>query len=101
MTAVGQHPRGHDRYFGKDSYTGYGNSRVAELLEEAATTVSPEEQDRLYRELVPIFQRELPALFLYPGVQTTVAHRRVRGLRNQVRVDPVSHMEELWLARER
>lgn len=35
--------------------------------------------------------------FPYPWVQATVAHRRVRGLHGRHPVDPLLHMEELWL----
>ena len=49
---------------------------------------------------MPILQEELPMTFLYPWVQATVAHRRVRGLHSHHRVDPLIHMEELGLEEE-
>ncbi len=55
------------------------------------------ERDLIYGRLSSIFQKDLPATFLYPFVATFVAHRRVRGLTSPFRADPVMHMEELWL----
>ena len=84
-------------FFGQGSLIRYHNPRVAALLERAAAVLDPEEIDRTYRELVPIFQSDLPATFLFPLVRTTVAHRRVRGMSSPYREDPVWYMDELWL----
>lgn len=61
--------------------------------------MDPDEIDRTYRELAPIFQAELPVTFLAPSVVTTIAHRRLRGLSGPFRASPVLHMDELWLER--
>ncbi len=39
----------------------------------------------------------MPITFLGPRVNVVFAHRRLKGLRSPWRVDPVLHMEELWL----
>ena len=90
-------PFGHIEFFGSGSLLGYRNPRVAALLGRAAESFNPEEHDRIYRELEPIFQADLPVTFLYPLVRTTVAHRRVRGMSSPYREDPVWYMDELWL----
>ncbi|HYO46015.1 MAG TPA: hypothetical protein VEY33_04940 [Gemmatimonadota bacterium] len=92
--------RGNARLFGKNSLLGYANPRVAELLERAAASMNPEERDRIYRELWPIFQEELPMTPLYPARWTHVVHRRVRGLSSPFRADPLWYAEELWLEEE-
>ncbi len=79
----------------------YRNPKVTALLKEAGDTLNPDEQDRTYRALWPIFQADLPVTFLYHGVVTTVATRRVRGLSSPWRADPVWHMEDLRLEDER
>jgi len=88
--------------FGKDSALGYANPKVSALLDEAESTVDQARFEQIFRELMPIFQAELPATFLNPSVWTTVVHRRVRGLsRSFARMSPVVYMRELWLEDER
>lgn len=84
-------------FFEGDSPSGYANPRVRSLLGEARETWDPAARDRIFRQLWPIFQADLPVTFLHPLVQRTIAHRRVRGLSSPYRTDPVAHMEELWL----
>jgi peptide/nickel transport system substrate-binding protein len=86
-------------FFGPSSPSGYNNPRVVALLERARAAMDPDEVDRAYRELAPIFQAELPVTFLAPAVRTTVANRRLRGLSSPYRASPVWHMDELWLER--
>ncbi len=76
---------------------GYGNPEVTTLIKELRVTFNPDEEDRIYRALWPILQADLPVTFLYPEVNTTVVHRRVRGLSSPWRADPVRYMEDLWL----
>lgn len=76
---------------------GFRYPKLTRLLKEAAETFNPAERDRIYRELWPVLQAEMPATFLYPEVDTTVARTGVRGLSSPWRVDPVWHMDDLWL----
>ena len=85
---------------GEGDPIGYQNSRVVELIDLANRTWVPEEEDRIYAELMEIFRADLPVTMLYPIVGVTVAHRRLRGLSTPWRTDPVEHMEELWLEDE-
>lgn len=47
-----------------------------------------------------IFQADLPVLFLFPPIPTSVVHRRVRGLEPPWRVDVFTYIEDLWLEDE-
>jgi peptide/nickel transport system substrate-binding protein len=76
---------------------GYARAEVVELIERAAGTADPEARDRVYRRLAEILQADVPITFLGPRVNVVFAHRRLQGLRSPWRVDPVWHMEELWL----
>ncbi len=86
--------------FGKESPIGYRNLRVIGLLDQASS-LDPDETDRIYGELRAIFQADLPVTLLYPMTWSVVAHRRVRGLSSPFRADPVWFMEDLWLEEER
>lgn len=88
---------GHDVFFGAESVLGYDNPAVVRLLGQAAGTLDPDEIDRAYRELMPIFEAELPITSLHPDVRTTVAHRRVRGLSSPYRAEPAWHVDDMWI----
>jgi peptide/nickel transport system substrate-binding protein len=83
--------------FGEGHPVGYENPRAAELIEQASETWVPEEEDRVYAELMEIFRRDLPVTFIYTLSGTSVAHHRLRGLSSPWRVDPAASMDELWL----
>ncbi len=87
-------------HLGEGDPIGYDNSRVVELIERASRTWVPEEEDRIYGELMEIFRADLPVTMLHPIVRFSVTHRRLRGLSTPWRRDPVTHMEELWLEDE-
>ncbi len=93
--------RGRPELYGEGSPFGYTNPTVTNLLNAGQDTVNPDEIDRIYQELWPIFEAELPATFLFPLIYTTVAHRRVRGLSTPYRAQPLHYMEHLWLEAER
>src|SRR5579859_8262435 len=42
--------------------------------------MDPDEYDRIYKELWPIFQADWPATFLFHASYATVADQRIRGL---------------------
>jgi len=76
---------------------GYRNPRLLELIDRASRTWVPAEEDSLYGEIAEIFRADVPVTFLHPGIGLTVAHERLRGLSSPWRVDPVAHMDELWI----
>ncbi len=63
--------------------------------------MNPDEIDRIYRELWPIFQADLPITGIYPLIHTTVAHRRIRGLSTPYRASLFQAIDEVWLENER
>ncbi len=97
----GYDPRAHNYLYGEGSPFGYANPTVTELLKAAEATMNPDEIDRIYRELWPIFQADLPITGIYPLITTTVAHRRVRGLSTPYRYSPSICIDEVWLEDER
>ena len=49
---------------------------------------------------MPIFSEELPMTFLYPGVVTNIAHRRIRGPEG-IGVADIGAIEHLWIEEEK
>ena len=89
-------PGGLTGWFGEGSSFGYTNPTVIALLNKARTTGDPDEIDRIYRELMPIFQADVPVTFLFPRASATVASRHLHGLSSPYGADMVYHMEDLW-----
>lgn len=87
-------------YLGEGSPIGYVNPKAIELLNAANSTMNPDERDQLYRKLNPILQADLPLTFLFPLIETHVAHRRLKGLSSPHRAEPVWYMEHLWIEDE-
>ena len=81
--------------FGPESVIGYRNPRVIDLLLAAWQTADPDSLDAIYRSLWPHFERDLPLTYLAPNVQAFVAHRRIHGLVQGTRADPLASMEYL------
>ncbi|MEE9502345.1 MAG: peptide ABC transporter substrate-binding protein [Candidatus Aminicenantaceae bacterium] len=90
-------PAGHLVVLGANSPIGYSNSKMTQLLQAAKDAINPDQKDRIYREIMPIFLRDLPLTLLFPQVQTHVVHRRFQGLSNMARPDPVWFAEYLWI----
>jgi ABC-type transport system substrate-binding protein len=88
---------GYPVVFGEGSPIGYANPTVIDLLKAIQATMNPDEHDRIYRKLWPIFQADLPITVIYPYVLSNVAHRRVRGLSTPYRPSPFHGIDDLWL----
>lgn len=88
---------GHARMFGEDSPFGYANPEMIRLLNLAVETIDPDEKDRIYQEIMPIFAEDMPITLLLPEVQTHIVHRRIQGLNSPWEADPVWNMEYLWI----
>ncbi len=86
---------GLDRTFGDDSFLGYRNARVEELVRAIGTTLDPAALDSLHRELWPYFQAELPVTYLFHTVRLWASRKRVRGLNSPWHGDPVWYAEHL------
>lgn len=81
----------------RGSSLGYKNTEVLERLKRAEIDRMPGSDVRLYQDLMPIFQRDVPLTFLFPVVWTTIAHKRIHGLSSPFRSNPVSCVEHLWI----
>lgn len=93
--------RGISKFFSDDSPIGYHNPQIERLLENAMEIRDPRGKERICKELWPIFQTELPITFLYPNIESSIIHRRVRGLKSLGRASPIMDIYHLWIEEER
>jgi peptide/nickel transport system substrate-binding protein len=84
-------------WFGPESVLGYSAGRATPVLGRLESTLDPDEIARLHRELMLILQADVPATFLFPNVETTVASRNLRGLSSPYHADALRYLENLWL----
>ena len=84
-------------YFNKNSNTGYKNKKLDSLFNLIENTGDKVEIDRLYKILMPIFERDIPITFIAPQVQTHIVKSNVQGLSNLFKADPVWFLESLWI----
>lgn len=91
------HQAGHLSILGENSPIGYSNPEMIQLLKAAKENMEPDQRDRIYREIMPIFMRDLPLTLLFPQVKTHVVHQRIQGLSSMARPDPVWFAEYLWI----
>jgi len=89
------------RFYETGSPIAYEDPRVVELLEQIRNEVDPEGQDQLHQEIMTIFQRDVPATHLGPGVAFMIAHRGVHGLSSPFGAYPFAQAFDLWLEDER
>ncbi len=84
--------------FGFDwGFGGYDNPDLNRLIKAAYWSEDLDAYDRNTRKTWPIYQKDFPWLFLYPQVNYTVAHKRLRGLKTPSRIYPAQVMEGLWI----
>lgn len=91
---------GLDRTFGEESFLGYRNDRVSELVGSIDTTLDPTTLDSLHRELWPHFLTDVPVTYLFQTVSMWASRGRVRGLSSPWHGDPVWYAEDLWIEEE-
>ena len=84
-------------FFGVDSHTGYRNVKMDSIINLLENTGDINEIDSLYKELAPIFERDIPVTFLSPLVQTHIVNSKIKGLENLFRSDPVRYLRYLWI----
>ena len=83
--------------FGKFRDSGYENSEISRLRDAAWFTIDQNDVDEHMRELWQIFGTEIPITYLHPTIFYLAAHRRVRGLQDNM--DLFSIVEHLWIER--
>ena len=88
------------RTFGEDSPFGYSNPEMIRFLKLPEITIDPDKRDKIFRRIMPIFRADMPVTFLLPQVQIHIADRRIKGLSNNLRPEPVWFLEHLWLEDE-
>ncbi len=91
---------GDARLFGNESPFGYKNPEMIRLLDMAVLEMDPDKLDGIYKKIMPIFIEDTPMTLLLPQVFTSIVHRRIKGLSNQNRIDPVWNIEHLWIEEE-
>jgi peptide/nickel transport system substrate-binding protein len=89
------------REFGTESYLGYHDTRVAELIDRAGASIDPDATDRIYAELGAILRDDLPMTALFPDYEMHVMSSRVAGLSSPWRAVPLRHMDEVMLENAR
>ena len=82
---------------GEDSFMGYRNPQVVELVDAAFNEMNPDSLDAIYRELAPIIQKDQPFTVLTFGTEAYVTNRRVKGLSSPFRANPYWYAGHLWL----
>ena len=92
--------RGFMVYSSEWGFGGYTNPEFKRLLEAMEWSLTTDEFDSTARKILPIFQKDLPWLFLYPQVTFNIAHKRIRGLESPNRAYPAGIMEHLWIEEE-
>ncbi len=85
---------------GENSTIGFHNPRATELVKAAMAAPDLESLGVIYRELAPIVQQEQPFTFLVFGVNTWVAHRRIKGLSSPFHANPQWIAGSLWIEDE-
>lgn len=82
----------------RNAFMGYNNPRVTELIQKWQGTFDINEHDRIFAELSTLLKEDMPVTFLYPVVNTMVAHKRVKGLQNGPGGGRLgSNIELLWI----
>ncbi len=87
-------------WLGKNSLLGYNNIELSRIIKDAAQAVDPDKINRIYSAIQRIMQNDIPLTFLYPQVQTVIAHRRIGGLNSPFWADPVMNIDFLWIEEE-
>ena len=84
-------------FFGAGSRIGYRNTEIVRWLEMLTVEMDLAAQDTLYVRINEILRRDVPFTFLFPYVEASVAHRRIRGLRTPDRANLLEFIDELWI----
>ncbi len=92
------HTQNHIEGFRDFRYSGYKNPELSRLRDAIWYTIDQEAADRALKELWQIVEAEVPFTYLHPTLSYLAAHRRVRGLQNDM--DIFSNVEHLSIKDE-
>lgn len=83
--------------FGEPGGIGYRNAQMTNLVQVARTTADPDALDQAYREMSELLRVDQPVAFLFRRAVPHVVHRRVQGLIDMQRANPLLFAEDLQL----
>lgn len=87
-------PRG---LFQNNSFSGYRNPRVINIMDKLLQTFNPQEKESLFAELQPLIQEDLPVTFLHPILHFVIANTRIKGYINPLENYPIALAPTLWI----
>lgn len=76
---------------------GYENWQLGRLFQLAETAANPERTGQAYRDISDLVRADQPVAFLFRAAEPHVVHRRVQGLIDSRRPNPLLFADELWL----
>jgi ABC-type transport system substrate-binding protein len=86
---------GHLSILGENSPIGYENPEMIRLLKQAKNEPDREKRIEIFKEIMPIYEDDLPMTILFPETTALIAHKKVKGLEDYS--DPTWFMEYLWI----
>jgi peptide/nickel transport system substrate-binding protein len=87
------HFNNHIETFGDFRYSGYKNAEISRLRDAIWYTIDQQASDRDLQALWRIVEAEIPFTYLHPELSYFAAHRRVKGLRNDIELySAVEHL---------
>ena len=89
-----------DAYFsGGSNYTGFGNARTDELIDQIRVTVDMEARKPMYYEFQEIIMDEAPAVFIMNPKEKIVINKRIKGA-EPTQMRPGYKVAEMWVPKD-
>jgi peptide/nickel transport system substrate-binding protein len=90
---------GHLSILGENSPIGYENPEMIRLLKQAKNEPDREKRIEIFKEIMPIYDADIPMTILFPETTALIAHKKVKGLEDHS--DPTWFMEYLWIEEDK
>ncbi len=71
---------GHLSILGDNSPLGYENPKMIDLLKQAKNELDLEKRINIFKQIMPLYARDIPMTVLFPETKVLIAHKKVRGL---------------------
>jgi peptide/nickel transport system substrate-binding protein len=84
----------------EEAYVGFEDQEIRGHFLAADAAWDPEMRRRHFMAGLELVRERLPVTILFPMVEASIAHRRVKGLQSPDRVDPTAWAHELWIERD-